>query len=129
MNIIKQISWERTNLILKFEKLNQNEKFYLFNEEDGETVIELNPYDNSIKILLTNTPEGEILSKGKWKIVCESEKTVLEDKLIERIDDFSRVFKYKSDTYAYIVTISVDEDKQLYINTQFMMKNKKVQGK
>ena len=38
MNIIKEILWERTNLILKFNELNKNQKFYLTNENNEEVI-------------------------------------------------------------------------------------------
>jgi len=122
MNIIKEIFWERTNLILKFEELNQNKKAYLVN---GDEVIELKIKDNCIKILLTNILEGTILPEGKWRIACGLEDTIIDESLISKLDDFSRIFKYKGDTYAYLVTFSISENKELYIDTQFMMKNNK----
>ena len=67
--VIKEIYWERTYLILKFEYLNSNKRFYLRNNKNN---IELFPKNNKIKILLTNTPEGSILPEGEWKIYCDS---------------------------------------------------------
>lgn len=122
MNIIKDIRWERTNLIFVFEKLDSRQKIFLTKDEE---VIELSFKDNILKILLTNTPEGTILPEGKWRIACGLKKIVIDESIVSKLDDYSRIFKYKGDNYAYLVTFSISEEKELFIHTQFMMKNRK----
>lgn len=120
--IIKEILWERTNLILKFEKLNSNNKFYIVKDEEP---ISLKIKDNTVKILLTNVPEGTILPAGQWRLACGLDKIIIDESLVSKLDDFSRIFKYKGNTYAYLVTFSINDEKELFIHTQFMMNNKK----
>ncbi len=122
MNIINDISWERTNLILKFDEVDKNSKFILTNQKEE---FELKSENNQIKILLTNTPEGTILPEGKWNILSNLESVRVTEKIISKLDDLSRIYKYKGNTYAYIVTFSINENMELSIHTQFMMKNKK----
>ena len=53
MNIIKNVYWERTNLIIEFDEIEKDKKIYL---TKGEETIELSCQDNKVKILLINTP-------------------------------------------------------------------------
>lgn len=130
MNIIKNIYWERTNLIIEFDEIEKDKEIYL---TKGKEKIELLCQNNKVKILLINTPEGMLLPEGKWKISNSIEQLedlenlnniFIDEPLVSKLDDFSRVFKYKANNYAYIVTFSINENKELYIHTQFMMRNK-----
>ena len=112
MNIINDISWERTNLILKFDEVDKNSKFILTNQKEE---FELKSENNQIKILLTNTPEGTILPEGKWNILSNLESVRVTEKIISKLDDLSRIYKYKGNTYAYIVTFSINENMELSI--------------
>lgn len=127
MNQIKKIYWQRANIIIEFDKLPTETSIYLINENKEK--IQINNSDNIIEIKITNTPEEEMLKPGKWKIEVDKNSLKINEKIIEELDALTRVFKYRKDFYAYIVTFDFNENKELFINTEFMMKNRKYKKK
>lgn len=121
---IFDIYWERVNLHIKLNK-KIKEKVYLKSEEAN---IELPCLNDEIIINITNTPEGTMLNRGIWQIYINDEPLKIKEKLINHLEDKSRIFPYRKDFYAYIINFFIeDENLTLKIKTDFMMKNKKPQ--
>lgn len=126
MNKIKSIKWERVNIIIVLEnKLDKPICLSSSTRKISNLVIK----DNKIVINVTNTPEGSMLPPDNWYLKSNNNNLLLNDNLISELDSLSRVFKYENDFYAYIVTFSTNADKELIINTDFMMKNAKYKKK
>lgn len=120
---ISQIYWERANIHLIFENLS-DKQIYLVNKANRR--IELKQINgNEVVINTTNTPEGSMLENGKWYIEIDGELAEIDDTIVMDLDDKSRIFKYREGFYSYIVEFKIDKDKKIYIDTDFMMKNRK----
>lgn len=122
MKKIIDIYWERANLHLKLNK-KINEEVYLVN---GSKRINLGLIkDSEIVISVTNTPEGEMLIAGDFKIMINEACLSIDEKLISILDDKSRIFPYRNEKYAYLVSFNMDNDLIFIIKTRFVMINNK----
>jgi len=122
MNKIKKIYWVRANLYVE----TSNEIFehvFLINENNEKLELEIE--DNKIIIPITNLPETQSIEEGKWHILINNEKLKIEDIIIDELDNYSRIFKYRNNFYALLIDFEIDEEMNLYINSNYMMKNKK----
>lgn len=116
------IKWERANLILE---LNENivEQIYLCCDEHR---ILLPTDGNKVKISMYNVPEGSSITQGQWHIETgKNDKLQINLNLISQLDDKSRIFRYRNDFFALLIDFSIDDNFILYINADYMMKNKK----
>lgn len=120
---IIDLYWERCNLHIVFNKKIDNVKVYLKN--NSFKMLLSNIKDNSLVINITNTPEGSMLDRGKWCLLIDDKLITINSNLLSSLDDKSRIFKYRNDFYTYLIDFSIDDNMVFYINTEFMMKNKK----
>ena len=140
---ITDIYWQRVNLHIVFDKSLKGYNIYLVSDIIGvKKFLKLKSNNNELVINITNTPEGQMLTKGKWKLVIDKEEintfkeylkifdklknnVLVKDDLLSILDDKSRIFKYRGGAYAYIVNFSMDIENNFYIYTNFMVENRK----
>lgn len=121
MNKIKDIYWERVNLHLVFEDVISGEVCLL--DEIGEK--HLLPYkENEVVINVTNVTDGDMIEQGKYCLFIDNDPVTMDSQLLNRIDSFSKVFKYRAQFYALIIELGINEDLGVYIDSTYMMKNK-----
>ena len=124
--IITNIFWKRTYLFIEYEsekqeilsiarlrKINQEDSFQyeIINEHVLETEkLEENKYRTKINITIA---EGRnILEQGTWKIILNHnpfERPEVADEVLLSLEDYSRVFRYGKNFYAYVVTFKIDK--------------------
>lgn len=119
---IKKIYWIRANIYIELEDTIKD-TIYLINEMNNKISIESK--ENKIIINITNIPEGTMLERGKWYILVGNKPLKLKKEQITELDNYSRIFKYRNNFYACLVNFEINEDKALYINIDYMMKNRK----
>lgn len=122
MNKITNIYWERVNLHLVFENAVSGEVCLL--DEMGKK--HLLPYkENEVVINVTNVTDGDMIEAGSFTLYIDDIEVYVCDELIGKFDDLSRFFKYKSNQYALLIELCINEDKSFYFNSDYMMKNRK----
>ena len=122
MNNITAVFWDRVNLHLTVDSLVEENVFLVC--ESGEA----HPFTvngNEASINITNLSQGEMLEEGRFYITCGNQKLTLSDDLIAKIDSLTKVFKYRAGFYALICEIGIEEDKSIFLEASYMMKNKK----
>lgn len=117
---ITKIYWERANLHLVLDKEIDDNVYFIRNTEEF-TII---PNGNEIVINITNIPSGGMLNAATWRVLCEYHNLTLSPQLLDKLEDFSRIFRYRKEKYAYLVYFGVNSDLHLNITTKFMMENK-----
>ncbi len=121
MNKIKGIYWERVNLHLVLEETVSGEVCLL--DETGKK--HLLPYkENEIIINVTNVTNGDMIEDGKYNLLINDTEVTIESSLLKQIDSFSKIFKYRSDFYALLIELKVNENLCVYLDSSYMMKNK-----
>ena len=126
MNKIISVKWERVNIIITLE--NKIESSICLSSSN-KNISNLKIDKDKIIINVTNTPEGNMLQPDSWNLKLKNKNLVITDNLIPELDSLTRVFKYDNDFYAYVVTFSINENNELFINTDFMMRNLKFEKK
>ena len=120
MNKIKDIYWERVNLHLVLNEVISGE-VYLLDEMGKKHPL---PYkENEIIINVTNVTNGDMLEDGKFDLLIDDEQVSIESALLKQIDNFSKVFKYRS-FYALVIELHINENFGVYLESSYMMKNK-----
>lgn len=121
MNKIKDIYWERVNLHFVLEEAVSGEVYLL--DEIGKK--HLLPYkENEIIINVTNVTNGDMIEDGKYNLLIDGTEVTIESSLLKQIDSFSKIFKYRSEFYALLIELKVNENLFVYIDSSYMMKNK-----
>ncbi|MBE6752618.1 MAG: hypothetical protein E7556_08855 [Ruminococcaceae bacterium] len=121
MNKIKDIYWERVNLHFVLEEAVSGEVYLL--DEIGKK--HLLPYkENEIIINVTNVTNGDMIEDGKYNLLIDGNEVTIESSLLKQIDSFSKIFKYRSEFYALLIELKVNENLCVYIDSSYMMKNK-----
>ncbi len=120
MKKIIDIRWERVNLRFAFEGALSGDVF--IKSETGK-IYPLDMKGNTASLNVTNL-SGEMMTEGSWYIYADNEPVNIEASLINRLDDFSRVFRYR-EFYAFITELFLDDEMHLYINASYMMRNRK----
>ncbi len=138
MIVIEDIYWERVNLHILFSQNLKGLNLYLMS---GSRLLHFTSDSNELVLNVTNTPEGKMFDKGKWKLIISEETIadsvdyanrsdsldhnfVISDQLIRDLDDKSRIFKYRRGICAYIVDFSIDKNYSFYIHSNFMIENR-----
>ena len=124
MMIVKNIYWERVNLHILFDNDLGDKKIYLVNSDTKNRIL-VTSCSNEIVINISNFPEGQMFDAGKWNIYIDDKLIKIDENIICKLDDYSRVFKYRNGFYAYIVNFEIDEELNFLIVVSYMMKNKK----
>ena len=112
--------WQRANLHIVVDQKIEDNVYFIRNIEE----FKITPQDNEIIINVTNVKKGEMLNPATWRVLCEYNDLVLDSKLLDKLEDYSRIFRYRKEKYAYLVYFSVNNDLHLKIETKFMMENK-----
>ncbi len=112
------INWERSNLIIK---LNKKIKRCKIEGNKGCFVPEFK--NNIIKICITNI-DGKPIQDDNWCIEVNEQKVKINSNLLAVLDDKSRVFKYREDFYALIITFDLEHNSNFIIKSNYYMKNK-----
>lgn len=123
---ITNIYWKRTYLFIEYEstkdetlsiarivtdKEHEENVYNIVNEH----VLEKEKLDENkyvAKINITIAEGRNILENGNWKIIINSDpysRPDVDDDVLLRVEDFSRVFRYGQKFYAYVVTFDVDK--------------------
>lgn len=122
MNKIKNIYWERVNLHLVFEE-EVSGQVYLLDKKASKHLLLYK--GNDVVINVTNVTNGDMIEAGEFTLYIDDNKVYVSDELIAELDDLSRFFKYKSNQYALLIELCINEDKSFYFNSDYMMKNRK----
>ncbi len=117
--VVNDIKWERSNLILEL-----NEKV-----KSCEVIGKKNFFipafkDNIIKICVTNINESSI-EEDSWNIEVNGECVKIIDELLPKLDDKSRIFKYRRGYYALTITFNVLNNDAFVLESSYYMKNNK----
>lgn len=120
MKKIINIYWERANLHIKLNK-KVDGLIYLDNELQKIKID--NVKDSEIIISVTNTPEGEMLASGNFRISISDTYLGVDESLVKVLADKSRIFPYRNGKYYYLVDFNVDENLVLIIKTRFVVNN------
>lgn len=129
---ISNIFWKRTYLFIEYEskkeqvislallkknveidRTTKEEKvsYEILNEHILETKqLEENKY--RCKINITIAEGRSILEDGNWKIIINHNpltRPTVSDEVMLAIEDYSRVFRYGQNFYAYVVTFNIDK--------------------
>ena len=115
----KKMYWERANLHI--ETYEDIKSAYIFSEHQ---TLEIEHNKNEIILPFYNIPEGSILSAGTYKIKINDEILTISKDMYQHLDSLTRIHKYKG-IYAYTVDVTVNEDLELIINTEFYIKDNK----
>ena len=118
---IVDLKWVRANLVVKLDKKIDKDCYLCFNNKK----IKLETSNDEINIPIYNTPSYESIGEGVWHIEIDNELIKISDKLLSSLDDKTRIFKYKKNFYALLITYDVTDDLEFYINANYMMKNTK----
>lgn len=123
---VKSIYWDRANINIELDGVFKE----AFLEDQNNNRIKLDiKEENIITINITNLPEGFCLKGGKYYIIVDNKTLKLKSELIKCLDNYSRNFKYEDNFYACIVNFDIDDNKTLYIDIDYMMKNRKYNRK
>lgn len=95
---------------------------YLIGERGNE--IPLSRKNGKISLNITNAAKGDMLHDGVYRLFCNGKILKTDDKLLGKLDDLSRVFKYSEGFYALVVSFFAGDDCSLVINVDYMMKNR-----
>ena len=117
---IVDINWERANVTLKLNN-SIKDKCYLVSDDN---TIELEINKNIIRINITNLPTGQSLEMGIYRILINDEIVKIDSNIIDKLDDCSRIFKYRNN-YAMLVDFKVDKSEELLLNIDYMIRNYK----
>lgn len=144
---ITKIFWKRTYLFVEYESKKPIDLSILLVETDEKNNItkvikqhkletkqlDKNTYRSKLNITIA---EGrEILTPGEWLFVIDGDinkKPKLSDDVLSNIEEFSRVFRYGQNFYAYVVSFNIrlvqeesyKEDVYLSFISSFMKQNK-----
>ena len=123
---ITNIFWKRTYLFIEYEsdkqeilsiaklkKIKQDDEdcnYEIINEHILETEkLEENKYRTKINITIA---EGRgILEKGTWRVILNHNpynRPEIADNVLLSLEDYSRVFRYGMNFYAYVITFKID---------------------
>ncbi|MBS7360561.1 MAG: CDP-glycerol glycerophosphotransferase family protein [Oscillospiraceae bacterium] len=122
MNIITNLSWARVNLLIEFQ--NDIKENVCLQNENGETK-SLEFKSNTVSVNITNVTSGDMLTEGKWKLFCDGECVTVSNDILQSIENFSRVFRYKGRVYALIIEPKLDDNLEFFIVASYMVRNKK----
>lgn len=120
-NEIVAMEWERSNLHLVFKNPIEGS----CSLKKGRSKKYLNFNNNKVTISFTNLTNGEMIERGTYTLLVDGIRVVLPDEFIVKLDDYSRIFKYKSKFYALLIDFKINKDRYFYINSEYMMRNKK----
>lgn len=123
---VKSIYWDRANINIELNSVLK--EALLVDQNNNKIKLEIKE-KNIITISITNFPEGFCLKSGKYYIIVDTKTLKLKSELIKYLDDYSRNFKYEDNFYACIVNFDIDDNKTLYIDIDYMMKNRKYNRK
>ena len=119
---ITKIFWKRTYLFVEYESKKPIDLSILLVETDEKNNItkvikqhkletkqlDKNTYRSKLNITIA---EGrEILTPGEWLFVIDGDinkKPKLSDDVLSNIEEFSRVFRYGQNFYAYVVSFNI----------------------
>lgn len=130
MSKITNIFWKRTYLFVEYEA-NQAGELYI--ENQGKRCrFEQKQLDEGLfraKINLCIAEGREMLGKGLWMMSLDGyQRLHIEDRVLNHIEDLSKVFRYDEDK-AYIITFHVmdkeDGTLSLQMNCSYMRENTK----
>ena len=119
MYTIIDLRWDRANLFIKLNKKIDKEVYICFKKNK----FLLETKKDEIRLPFYNTPVGSSLLEGTWSIQIEDEVLKIDTKLLNSLEDKSRIFRYKKNLYAMLITYYVDDDLYFFINCNYMMKN------
>ena len=132
---ITKIFWKRTYLFIEYEsktqdilslvrlkKINRRNRL-IINEHVLETK-EIGENKYRAKINITIAEGRKILEQGTWRIIVNHnpiERPEVADDVLLSLEDYSRVFRYGRNFYAYVITfkidkITVDDEEKISIN-------------
>ena len=121
---INNIKWERIYLIIKFNQRIEKD-LYLYDEKNGKKKICSDYIDNdTLKMPITCAYDDTMIDSGTWKFLYEDQAITLSLDECSKLDNNSRVFYYRN-IYAYVVTFSINDDLELLMTINYMIKNKK----
>lgn len=125
MEKIKKIEWDRIYLKLLFE--NAIDTPFFIKKKDKKIKIPTEWINkNIISIPVTYTQEDEMLSEGTWELLHNEEICKIEIQEAKMLENRSKVFFYGKGKYAYIVSFQINENFELQIKVNYMIKNKKI---
>ncbi|SDB34439.1 CDP-glycerol glycerophosphotransferase family protein [Eubacterium oxidoreducens] len=124
MLTIHKIYWERVNVHFVFDRSVEGASFCL---TDGKVTIALIGKENELAFNISNTPGGEMLDKGTWRILYENTPVTVAYEFLSKLGDKSRIFPYNGNKKAYLVQFSLEEEEDgeaFVIRTNFMVENR-----
>lgn len=123
MNKIINIYWIRSNLHIVFDK-NVDDEFLLVTKNKD---IKVDVIDNEAIFNITNTPQGHFMDEGDYRFLLKYNDLIIDNSIISKLDDFSRIFYYSDDKCSYLVSFVLDSNMHITMKTRFMMYNSKPQ--
>lgn len=136
IKIIK-MEWERVFLTITIVSNSMKKLNFVLYKENKKEIISVNSIKNKneyiIRLNISNISNREFLSNGKWQIGIlynnEFLPATIDFSLINKIDDLSRIFKYRGNNYAYTLSFEVVETKNkemsIIFYSYFYIKNNK----
>ncbi len=122
MNIITKVCRERVNFVVYTEKPVKKEA-YLLNSNNKKFILPIR--DGKIIINITNLSKGEMIEADKYSLFIDGEPAKAGKDVFKQSDNLTGVFKYR-EVYALIVEFKINEDdKSVYLDSQYYMKNRK----
>ncbi|MBR1417298.1 MAG: CDP-glycerol glycerophosphotransferase family protein [Bacilli bacterium] len=118
---IIDINIQRANIILKLNSKITSDSFLVQNNKK----IKLDTNKDELIINIVNTPEGSALEEGKYFIEVNNEILTIDSNMVSLLDDKSRIFKYRDGIYALLLSFDINENYNLFININYMIKNNK----
>ena len=118
---IINLYWIRSNLHIVFDQEVDDQFLLVCKDKDIPVICD----GNEVIFNITNTPEGHFLDEGVYRFLFKYYDLVIDNDLISRLDEFSKIFYYGGGDYTYLVSFLLDDEFHLSMKTTFMMHNDK----
>ena len=122
---IESLEWSRIYLIVTFNN-DITDDLYLIDENKNKQLICKEYIEkNKLKMPITCAYSDSMISEGKWNFYYQEKLVMVNLSCAKTLDDKNKVYFYKNNDYAYVVSFNIDEQFNLIMFINYMKKNNK----
>ena len=127
--IVKEMYWDNIYLCVTFEGSSLDDyKFYI--SDLRRDIYSIEVYEGKSRINIVNIEKTKLLNNGKWYFLAEKKGDYqligIQSACGYELEKLDKVYRYGKDIYAYVVTFSVEDSRDLF---EKMQKNQNINYK